>query len=316
MKIMYINLLKKKNENKDEEVLMKDLREKKISDFFEEIKHKKIRNIHNNKNNKFFNKLKNFNNNNIVKKNQLTLFVLSLMLVTAGYMNYTNNLKKIKKARLGDSTFVSTNIAKTYDNEESSEEHDEQQIEKNLSNDIETSNSQNSLNTIETSNSKNNSNTIETVDNQNNSNTMETSKSISTEENENTAKKDNNQENQSDITDNYFASTRLERDKSYSQMLETYTNILKDGNVPSDQKTIASNEIKKINDRKNQITTIENLLKGKEIEDSVIMINDNSIDVIVKSNNDLSKSVVAQIENIVSRELNADIEDIHITTHK
>ena len=32
---------------------------------------------------------------------------------------------------------------------------------------------------------------------------------------------------------------------------DRYTNILKDGNVPSDQKTIASNEVKKINDRKN-----------------------------------------------------------------
>ena len=98
-------------------------------------------------------------------------------------------------------------------------------------------------------------------------------------------------------------------------MLESYTNILKDTNVPNDQKSIATNEIKKINDRKNQISTIENLLKGKNIEDSVILINDNSIDAIIKSSTELSKKTVAQIENIISRELNANIQDIHISTH-
>ena len=45
------------------------------------------------------------------------------------------------------------------------------------------------------------------------------------------------------------------------------------------------------------------------------MINDNSIDAIIKSNNELEKNTVAQIENIVSRELNADINAIHISTH-
>ena len=93
MKIMYVNLLKNKKK-KDDEVLMKDLRSKNIHDFFDEIRHKNAKNIHNMQENKFFNKLKNFNNNNIVKKNELTLFVLSLMLVTSAYMNYTNKIKK------------------------------------------------------------------------------------------------------------------------------------------------------------------------------------------------------------------------------
>lgn len=117
-------------------------------------------------------------------------------------------------------------------------------------------------------------------------------------------------------SDDYFSSVRIERDRSYSQMLESYTNILKDTNVPNDQKSIATNEIKKINDRKNQISTIESLLEAKDIEDSVILINDNSIDAIIKSDIELSSKTVAQIENVISRELNADIEDIHISTHK
>ena len=93
MKIMYVNLLKNKKK-KDDEVLMKDLRSKNIHDFSTRLGHKNAKNIHNMQENKFFNKLKNFNNNNIVKKNELTLFVLSLMLVTSAYMNYTNKIKR------------------------------------------------------------------------------------------------------------------------------------------------------------------------------------------------------------------------------
>ena len=109
MKIMYVNLLK--NKKKNEEVLMKDLRNKDVHDFFDELRHKNARNIENIHKNKFFNKLKNFSNNNIVKKNELTLFVLSLMLVTSAYMNYTNKIKKRKMAQIGDAKFVSTSIS-------------------------------------------------------------------------------------------------------------------------------------------------------------------------------------------------------------
>ena len=100
----------------------------------------------------------------------------------------------------------------------------------------------------------------------------------------------------------------------YSQMIETYTKILENSEIPNDQKDIASNEIKNINYRKNQIYTIENLLKTKGIENVVVLTNENNIDVIVDSKENLESQKVAQIQNIVSREMNAKIEDIHITS--
>ena len=99
-------------------------------------------------------------------------------------------------------------------------------------------------------------------------------------------------------------------------MLETYEKILEKESIPSDQKSIASNEIKNINNRKNAISIVENLIKTKGFEEVFILINDNNIDVVVKSSSNLTTEQVAQITNIVSRELNSKIEDIHISIHK
>lgn len=115
---------------------------------------------------------------------------------------------------------------------------------------------------------------------------------------------------------NYFTKLRMDREKMFSQMIDNYKSIMEDSNIGDEQKKEASNEIKNINKNQNSITTIENLLKGKGFEDAVVLINDNSTNVIIKSDNELKKEQVAQIENIVSRELSIEIEKIHISMHK
>ena len=117
-----------------------------------------------------------------------------------------------------------------------------------------------------------------------------------------------------EIDKSYFTETRLQREKMYSQTIETYTKILENSEIPNDQKDIASNEIRNINDRKNQIYTIENLLKTKGIENVVVLTNENNIDVIVDSKENLESQKVAQIQNIVSREMNAKRDDIRMTS--
>ena len=56
----------------------------------------------------------------------------------------------------------------------------------------------------------------------------------------------------------------------------------------------------------------ENLIVAKGFEDVVIFSNEDSISVVVKSN-ELKQEQVAQIQNIVSRELNVPAEKIHIS---
>lgn len=219
----------------------------------------------------------------LFKKNQVIIYVIALMLVTAGYLNYTSNdnLKSAiqtssseeelaEMANIGDAQLVSSNDIKTENKTE------ENKIEENK---IETDNGT----AINTTNETKNEN-----------NTMTTSA--------------NNTKDNSD----YFTNSKLERDTMYSQMIETYEKILNSTTSTETQKQSATDEIKKINDTKNSIMICENLIKTKGFDNSVVFANGNSISVIIGAN-ELSKEQVAQIQNIVTREMNAKAENIHIS---
>lgn len=134
-------------------------------------------------------------------------------------------------------------------------------------------------------------------------NTVEAQENVSIETTQNT------------IENDYFGSSRLEREKMYSQMLESYQTILESSEISDAQKEVSQTEINKINNTKNAIMIAENLLKTKDIEDIILLVNDKSINVVVKTDK-LSQDKVAQIQNIVSREMNAEIDNIHITEYK
>ena len=110
----------------------------------------------------------------------------------------------------------------------------------------------------------------------------------------------------------YFTESRLERDKMYSQMLESYQKILENNQISETQREIAQQEVKKINDIRNDLMISENLIKNKGFEDIIIFVNGNSVNVVIKAK-DLEKEQIAQIQNIVMRELEEDIENIHIS---
>ena len=233
--------------------------------------------------------------NKIMKKNQVVLVATALMLVTAGYLNYSNN---IKTAELGDAQLVSANVTTTEDEITETPITNEETIDDNQKK-IDNSTEERAE---EEKSSQSEANLI--------SNETEIKKDDFSSEQE-TAKTSANT-NDSE----YFTKTKLEREKMYSQMMETYQKILENNSIPNDQKGIASNEIKNINNIKSAIGTAENLIKIKGFEDVIILVNNNSVNVVAKSTNKLETSQVAQIQNVVSRELNTEIEDIHITTHE
>ena len=113
--------------------------------------------------------------------------------------------------------------------------------------------------------------------------------------------------------DEYFTKSKLERDTMYSQMIESYENVLNSSNSLETQKQSATEEIKKINDTKNSIMICENLISTKGFTNNIIFVNGDSVSVIIGAE-ELKQEEVAQIQNIISRELKAEIENIHIST--
>ena len=218
----------------------------------------------------------------LIKKNQVIIYVIALMLVTAGYLNYTTNTAEqvsaetamemeakddMQIADIGDATLVSSNDV----------------VENVTDNANVTENTTVSENTIkeETNNVEENNTTTQT--------------------------------NATVTKDEYFTKSKLERDTMYSQMIESYENVLNSSNALETQKQSATEEIKKINDTKNSIMICENLISTKGFTNNIIFINGDSISVIIGTE-ELKQEEVAQIQNIISRELNAEIENIHIST--
>ena len=238
---------------------------------------------------------------NVIKKNQIVVFVVALMLIVAGYLNFSgdstiNNLiptstlaDSEEMASIGDAKLVSANIVEG-NNEKSESNGNEEILEDNIE---QTNNVQSNINNIE-----NNANTTPTT-----GETIETEENIAT----NSATAENNYG-----SDNYFTQSRLDRDTMYSQTLDTYQKIINNENISEDQKSIAQEEISKINKEKNSIMIAENLIKVKGFEDLIIFVNGENVSIIVKADK-LEEKDIAQIQNIITRELGASIENINIS---
>lgn len=182
-------------------------------------------------------------------------------------------------AAIGDATLVNSG--------ELLEEKDRQNIVNTISSaNVEENTSNNTQQTNENKESEDNTKTNETADN----NTVQTSVK----------------------TDDYFEASKLEREKMYSQMLETYQKLLESTSISGEQKAISEQEITKINQTKNAIMIAENLLSTKGFENAVIFVNDISVSVVVKAD-ELKQEQIAQIQNIISRELKVDLSNIHIS---
>lgn len=231
-----------------------------------------------------------------LKKSEIVVYVVALMLVTAGYFNYTANgsenlietySEDVQK--LGDTANASVGDAVLVSNNEADSSNSNEQVAIVDNNDI-----------------------LENVALVENNDSLETeSKEVSVQENkEEEDPKQSIKTNAS--TTNYFASSKLERETMYANMLSSYQNILNNNNVSETQKSIASKEITKINNTKNSIMICENLIMTKGFDNCVILINENSVNVVVSVKDGLSTEKVAQIQNIISREIGTEIENIHI----
>ena len=243
---------------------------------------------------------------NLLKKNQIVLFVIGLMVIAAGYLNFTNNNNSVETGALTDSEeMASIGDARLV----SGEVVDANSIDANTT--IESNTNVNDVTNIVTNSvSENMTNGMIDAESANNTNTIDDSNQNMLEA-ENIVGNDIETSSQAVSTDEYFTNSKLERDAMYSQRIENYQNILNNTNVSEAQKKTAQEEITKINNEQNAIMIAENLIKTKGIEDLVIFVNGDSINVIVKGT-ELEKEEIAQIQNIITRELEADIGNIHI----
>lgn len=226
-----------------------------------------------------------------LKKNQIIIFAIALMLITAGYLSYTMNTEQTAEtsammeqqeyAGIGDARLVSNN--NVIDDSDEDEAKRKNEVS-SLNNDVQSTNNTGDKN--------------------------QTSLEQQTNAEETSAKEVTNKSNEN--LEAYFTESKLDREKMYSEMLESYQSMLANQSISAEQKNTAQTEISNINKQKNAIMIAENLIKNKGFKDVIIFVNNESVSAVVRAEN-METADIAQVQSIIQRELNVNVENIHIS---
>lgn len=244
----------------------------------------------------------------IVKKNQIIITSLAILIAVAGYLNYTekNVLKQTGKAKevgeqLDDTIPMSGNS--TLDNETSGDltgSGDDNQIQ-----------TDNAQGETEGNAEIDSSNGDSAIDDGNAGN----GEDANTNEAENGSDYDEDSVPGEAIFTNvgtFSANARLQREQLRAKNKETLLNMINSGNLSEEQKSDITNEMLHITEIAELENEVETLLEAKGIAGAVVSISDNSVDVVV-SMTDVGDKERAQIEDIVKRKTNVEVSNIVIT---
>lgn len=109
------------------------------------------------------------------------------------------------------------------------------------------------------------------------------------------------------------ASAKLNREQVRSRNEASLLEIINNTEISEDMKADAIASMNQLTDRAEKELDAEILLDAKGFKDSVVSINDDSVDVIIGAAS-ITEEQRAQIEDIVTRKTERNVSDIVITT--
>ncbi|MDD4563880.1 MAG: SpoIIIAH-like family protein [Eubacteriales bacterium] len=110
--------------------------------------------------------------------------------------------------------------------------------------------------------------------------------------------------------DVYFEETRATINMDRNQVLSMLTDVIEESTEGLEKKNATEQKLKII-DYMNKEKVVENLLKNKGFEDSLVLMTDNSVNVTVNKQ-EITQSDVAKITDIVMRETGRNASQIVI----
>lgn len=111
----------------------------------------------------------------------------------------------------------------------------------------------------------------------------------------------------------FSASAKLNREQVRSRNEASLLEIINNTEISEDMKADAIASMNQLTDRAEKELDAEILLDAKGFKDSVVSINDDSVDVIIGATS-ITEEQRAQIEDIVTRKTERNVSDIVITT--
>lgn len=225
----------------------------------------------------------------VIKKNQVIITALVLMIGTAGYLNFADNrAAEPSQVVLNDGddiTGLVPDLDLYGDPMVSAEKTD-----------------------------------TENKDTENKNTSESNAESASNVENTEVAKTEDDNAGEAVFVNNsndtsYFVQAKLEREQARAKQKDILTEVINNNNVAQEKKADAADEMLKIQERIEKETAAEAMIEAKGFKEVYVRIDDDTVDVVVNKT-ELNESEIAQIEDIIKRKTGASVDKIRISPIK
>lgn len=234
----------------------------------------------------------------IVGKNQIIVTALAIMIVVAGYLNFTG--QEISTSGLVSSQNKEKAVTDTSQKDDSEKEKKDEKEEKES---VETSAENKQEEETKTDISAEDSGKDDYVVNDN-------GEVVASEENPGEAVMVSNT-----LSGDYFSSAKLSREQNRAKNKETLLEIINNKTLASADKKAAVREVAQLTEAAEKENAAELMLEAKGFSDAVVSISEGNVDVVVNAAK-LSNQQIAQIEDIVKRKTGITAQNIVITPVK
>jgi len=110
----------------------------------------------------------------------------------------------------------------------------------------------------------------------------------------------------------YFDEARLEREQVRDEETEIFEKIISSETATAESQAKAQTELTGLSQKWEKEMIIERLIKAKNFKDAIVFINEQSVNVVVLNGKPLTQAETAQIQDIVMREAKVIAENIKI----
>ena len=217
----------------------------------------------------------------VIKKNQVIITALVVMIAAAGYLNYIDSeSSEVSEVMLNDESDTNGIVGDDYVQMEGL--NDEVSI---------ASENVDSLNTAQ----------------------ADDNSEISAGEDENEAGEAVFVNTSNDSS--YFVQAKLDREQARAKQKDILTEMINNNSVEQDKKAQCADEMLKIQQKIEKETAAEAMIEAKGFSEVYVRIDDERVDVVVNKET-LSKQELAQIEDIVKRKTGFSADKIRISPVK
>lgn len=109
----------------------------------------------------------------------------------------------------------------------------------------------------------------------------------------------------------FFTEYRLERDKIRSERFDILRDMIKNAKSEENKQKVQEAILRLVQEKQREYE-MENLIKARGFQDALVVIQDNSVNAIIKTQS-FTREEVAQVADVISRVAGVKAEDITIS---